>query len=53
MNVWLLQACTEEGDEYGPWVFARKPSERAVERVLELEAPGISLCWNLEKLEVL
>lgn len=39
-KIWVLTASSESGDDYGPWLFDFKPTDRELEMFLREEAPG-------------
>ena len=39
-SVWVVTGKSESGDDYGPWVFKTKPSQKRLKKLLREEAPG-------------
>ncbi|MGY5795172.1 hypothetical protein ACXHXM_34015 len=39
MQVWVMTGSTESGDDYGPYVFADKPSEAQMQELLKRDMP--------------
>lgn len=38
--VWVVTAKSESGDEYGPWIFAHKPTDEELFQVSKERCPG-------------
>lgn len=39
MKVWVVTGRSESGDDYGPWVYSSKPSEKFLKQMLKENFP--------------
>jgi hypothetical protein len=46
--VWVVTAKSESSDDYGPWVFAKKPTDEELKAFCEKECPGEFECCDGE-----
>lgn len=38
--VWVVTAKSESSDDYGPWVFAKKPTDDELKKFCQEQCPG-------------
>jgi hypothetical protein len=40
MKIWSVTGHSESGDDYGPWLFNKKPTDEQLEAILKEDCPG-------------
>lgn len=40
MTVWCVTGHSESGDDYGPWLFNKKPTQKQLKKLLKEDCPG-------------
>ncbi len=39
-TAWCITGHSESGDDYGPWLFNKKPTDEQMEAILREDCPG-------------